>query len=141
MTNLSIKKQILLILYSVLSIIFSMLFSTTYDSFMFLIPIALTNMFVFYFICRVKNNLNWYGLIAYFLSVIASFTIMVNVEPNPLINDVRAICVNYLSFMFIIIGVLGGGILRYKMERAGLIINNQEGDENEEEQEIESKHD
>lgn len=111
------KKQILVISYSLISIVFGLLLATVYDSFEFLIPIALANMFTSYFLCRMNERVNFKGMAIYIVLLIGTFSIMLNVPYSHQLDELRLICMKTLSVMFVILGGLAGGILRYEFYR------------------------
>lgn len=117
MKKLSTLKQNLTISYSILSIIMGYLLSLKYDSFGFLIPIVIANMLAFYFICYMKNGINWKGLCIYFAALFVSFSFLFSITFPYQINELRQLCIEQLSAMYVIIGILAGGIARYKVER------------------------
>lgn len=117
MTILSTPKQLLIISYSILAVVLGVILAITYDSFGFLVPIALANLMTFYIICKVEDNINWKGLCMYFASLFISFSILFSLPLGENLDELRHLCIEQLSVMYVIIGVLSGGIARYKVER------------------------
>lgn len=111
------KKQILLIVYSLISIVFGLLLATEYNSFEFLIPIPLVTMLSVYFLCRMDEKVNFKGMGVYLLSLAITFAILFIIPRSVPIDDIRLMCMEILSVMFVILGGLAGGILRYEFYR------------------------
>lgn len=131
MKNLSTLKQILVISYSVLSIVLGLMLAWTYNSFEFLIPIVVANMSTFYIICNVDDCINWKGLCMYFASLFVSFSLLHSFPSPSNIDELRLICMDQMAGMCTIVGILAGGIARYKIERHEKRKEDDEGDEGE----------
>ena len=114
---MKMKKQIVTIIYSLITIIIGLLFSTTYDSFSFLVFIPIATMFTSYVVCYDKDRINWRDIAYYITSLVIAFLILFNVKSNgSYISEFRIGCMNALAVMFSILGSLAGGIFRYKVE-------------------------
>ena len=107
-------KQILLIAYTLISIVFGLWLGTAYNEFEYLIPIVLVSMFSFYFLCRMDDKINFKGVGIYLLSLMIAFTICFAIFSPSNIETIRLTSMKTLSVMFVILGTLSGGILRYK---------------------------
>lgn len=117
MKTLSTPKQLLIIVYSIIAIVFGLLLSREHNTFEFLIPITLINMFTFYIISYLENTINWKGLCLYFAALFISFAVLLSVPYPSYVDEIRLLCMDCLSVMYTIVGVLAGGIARYKVER------------------------
>lgn len=111
------KKQILIISYSLISIIFGLALAITYDSFEFLIPIALANMFTSFFLCRMEEKVNFGGMLLYLILIAVTCAVMFIIPFPHRMEALRLSCMKILSVMFVILGGLAGGILRYEFYR------------------------
>ena len=110
------KKQILTIIYSVIAIVIGHLFSTTYDSFSFLVFIPIATMFTSYVVCCRNNRVDWLSIGCYFASLLIVFPVLFNLDPNGNVDELRINCMNSMTILFTILGTLSGGLLRYKIE-------------------------
>ena len=110
------KKQILVIAYALISIVFGYLLSISYNTFEFLIPIIITTLLAGYFLCDFSQPFDWKGIGIYLSSSALTYIILLNVC-SPDMNEARLLCMNSLSVMFAILGSLAGGILRYELYR------------------------
>ena len=117
MKQINLMKQIIVILYSIVAIVLGLVLGRNYDSFEFLIPISIANMFTFYTICYLEEGINWKGLCIYFALLFLTFAILLCIPAKVGVDEIRFVCMNWLSVTYTIIGVLAGGIARYKIER------------------------
>lgn len=115
-----LKKQALLILYSVISIVFGLIFAIDLNAFEFLIPISLANMLTVYFVCYMDNKVNFQGMVIYLVVLLVTFLVMFSIPYQYNFDTLRFVCMKSLSVMFFILGGLAGGLLRreiYQIEK------------------------
>lgn len=110
------KKQILVIAYALISIVFGYLLSILYNTFEFLIPIILTTLLAGYFLCDFSQSIEWIGIGIYLASTALAYIILLNLNA-PDVHEARLLCMKTLSIMYAILGSLAGGILRYELYR------------------------
>ena len=114
------KKQILLISYSVISIVFGLILAINLDAFEFLVPISLANMLTVYFVCYMDKKVNLEGMLIYLAVLFVTFAITCNIPYQCNFEPIRLTCVKILSIMLSILGGLAGGLLRreiYQIEK------------------------
>ena len=107
------KKQILLIVFPIITIVAGLYLAINYNAFDFLIPITLTSMFSTYFLCYMENKVNFCGMGFYISALIISYLITFRLVPS--YGELRFVAMQIMSVLFVIMGSLSGVLLRYKI--------------------------
>lgn len=109
------KKQILLIIFPIITIVAGLYLAINHNAFDFLIPITLTSMFSTYFLCYMENKVNFLGMGLYILALIISYLLTFHLVPS--YGELRFVAMQIMSVLFVIMGSLSGVLLRYRIHR------------------------